>query len=229
MTGAVTRWVHALSDAQSTDHERGGEMDSTIDSKQDSKKGSKKGSKRDSTNAGDYAKHEEYEMHEQYDWLANADGSVARARGHQGGGGCGGEAGRDSRTGRDSKTGRDAKAGRDALEDAHSLDVVGRSAARSARLGARQDSWVDALVTLLATIVFGLGWTLVELERADSPLNGYDAADSKSRAAAVSASIEIRAIEAQASVPPMVESVRKDRSGDEDARWTELALQSSNR
>jgi len=179
-------------------------------------------SKRDSTNAADDGKHEEYEMHEQYDWLANADGSVARARGHQEDGG-GGEAGRDT------QTGRDAKSGRDAVEDARGLEAVGRAAARSTRLGARQDSWVDALVTLLATIVFGLGWTLVELERADSPLNGYDAADSKNRVAAVSASIEIRAIEAQASRPRMVESVRTDRWGDEDARWTELALQSSNR
>jgi hypothetical protein len=165
----------------------------------------------DSTNAGDDVKHEEYEIHEQYDWLANADGSVAHARGHQEDGCSGGEAGHRS------------------LKDAHGLEAVGRAAARSARLGSRQDSWVDALVTLLATIVFGLGWTLVELERADSPLNGYDAADSKNRVAAVSASVEIRAIEAQASMPRMVESVRTDRWGDEDARWTELALQSSNR
>ena len=43
----------------------------------------------------------------------------------------------------------------------------------NARSATRQDSWVDAAITLLATIVFGLGWTLVELERADPPLNRY--------------------------------------------------------
>jgi hypothetical protein len=71
----------------------------------------------------------------------------------------------------------------------------------------RPDSWIDAIVTLLATIVFGLGWTLVELERAEPPLNRYDTAASQT----------------------WIESVRNVGWGDEDKRWTELALQSSNR
>ena len=40
----------------------------------------------------------------------------------------------------------------------------------------RLESWVDAVVTLLATVVFGLGWALVELERADAGQDRYDAA-----------------------------------------------------
>lgn len=39
---------------------------------------------------------------------------------------------------------------------------------------ARPESWVDAVVTLLATILFGLGWALVELERADPVGDRYD-------------------------------------------------------
>ena len=38
------------------------------------------------------------------------------------------------------------------------------------------ESWVDAVVTLLATVVFGLGWALVELERADPIQDRYDSA-----------------------------------------------------
>ena len=38
------------------------------------------------------------------------------------------------------------------------------------------DSWVDALVTLLAIVVFGLGWGLVELARAEHLQDRYDAA-----------------------------------------------------
>jgi hypothetical protein len=38
-----------------------------------------------------------------------------------------------------------------------------------------QDSWVDAVVTLLAIVLFGLGWVLVELEGAGPPVNDYDA------------------------------------------------------
>lgn len=83
----------------------------------------------------------------------------------------------------------------------------------------RQDSWVDALVTILATIVFGLGWAWVELERADPLLNRYDATASEMWVAAGATSIEARAIEA----------VAADRRADEDARWTERALQNSNR
>lgn len=82
----------------------------------------------------------------------------------------------------------------------------------------RQDSWVDALVTILATIVFGLGWALVEFERADPLLNRYDATASEMWVAAVATSIEARAIEALAA----------GRRADEDARWTERALQNSN-
>jgi hypothetical protein len=37
-------------------------------------------------------------------------------------------------------------------------------------------SWVDAIVTLLSIVVFGLGWAIVELERADPVQDRYDAA-----------------------------------------------------
>jgi hypothetical protein len=92
------------------------------------------------------------------------------------------------------------------------------------RNATRQDSWVDAAITLLATIVFGLGWTLVELERADPPLNRYDAAASEMWVAAVATSIEAREVETRAA-----EAVPGGRWGAVDARWTELALQRSNR
>jgi hypothetical protein len=60
----------------------------------------------------------------------------------------------------------------------------------------RQNSWVDAVVTLLATLVFGLGWTLVELERAEPPLNRYDSAEadrSELWMAAAATSVDARA------------------------------------
>jgi len=94
----------------------------------------------------------------------------------------------------------------------------------NARSATRQDSWVDAAITLLATIVFGLGWMLVELERADSPLNRYDAAASEMWVAAVATSIEARAVETQTA-----DAIPGGQRGTADARWTELALQRSNR
>jgi len=42
--------------------------------------------------------------------------------------------------------------------------------------GAEPDSWVDAVVTLIAVVIFGLGWVLVELEGAEAPAADYDAA-----------------------------------------------------
>ena len=94
----------------------------------------------------------------------------------------------------------------------------------NARSATRQDSWVDAVVTILATIVFGLGWVLVELERADPPLNRYDAAASEMWVAAVATSIEARAVETQTA-----DAIPGGQRGTADARWTELALQRSNR
>jgi len=88
----------------------------------------------------------------------------------------------------------------------------------------RQDSWVDAVVTLLATVIFGLGWVLVELERADPPLNRYDAAASEMWIAAVATSIDARAIDTG-----VTEIAAVGRPGDRNARWTELALERSSR
>jgi len=88
----------------------------------------------------------------------------------------------------------------------------------------RQDSWVDAVVTLLATVIFGLGWVLVELERADPPLNRYDAAASEMWIAAVATSIDARAIDTG-----VTEIAAVGHSGDRNARWTELALERSSR
>jgi hypothetical protein len=88
----------------------------------------------------------------------------------------------------------------------------------------RQDSWVDAVVTLLATVVFGLGWVLVELERADPPPNRYDAAASEMWIAAVATSIDARANEAG-----VADVAAIGRRGDRNARWTELALERSSR
>lgn len=94
-----------------------------------------------------------------------------------------------------------------------------------ARSAMQQDSWVDAVITLLATVVFGLGWAWVELERADTPLNRYaETASERWWVGAIATSMENRALEARA-----VETVPADRPGDEDAGWTELALQRSNR
>jgi hypothetical protein len=66
-----------------------------------------------------------------------------------------------------------ANAGRDEARD-DQVDLAGLD-----RISAgtnRSDSWVDATVTLLATIVFGLGWAVVELEGADPVQAGYDQA-----------------------------------------------------
>lgn len=66
-----------------------------------------------------------------------------------------------------------AKAGRNEARD----DQIGRAGLDRISAGAnRSDSWVDATVTLLATIVFGLGWAVVELEGADPLEAGYDQA-----------------------------------------------------
>ena len=51
--------------------------------------------------------------------------------------------------------------------DAGRLDWSGRES--------RSESWVAAVVTLLATVVFGLGWVLVEIERGDPTGDRYDA------------------------------------------------------
>lgn len=94
----------------------------------------------------------------------------------------------------------------------------------------RQDSWVDAIVTVLATIVFGLGWALVELERADLPLSRYDTATSEIGVAAIATSIETRADGARATEFRTVRLARSGRHhGDKDARWTVPALQRSKR
>ena len=85
---------------------------------------------------------------------------------------------------------------------------------REPRAGEREDSWVDALVTLLAIVLFGLGWALVELERAEPAGNGYDAAERAMWVAVVDA------------YDPY-EGAGEGRIGDE--RWTELALQRSTR
>jgi hypothetical protein len=105
-----------------------------------------------------------------------------------------------------------------------SIKGGGGVGAINARNATRQDSWVDAAITLLATILFGLGWTLVELERAEPPLNRYDAAASEMWVAAVATSIEARAVETQTA-----DAVPGEQWGATDARWTELALQRSNR
>lgn len=88
----------------------------------------------------------------------------------------------------------------------------------------RQDSWVDAVVTLLATVIFGLGWVLVELERAAPPPNRYDAATSEMWIAAVATSVDARAIDAR-----MAEADRIGRWGDTDTRWPELVRERSSR
>jgi len=110
----------------------------------------------------------------------------------------------------------EAKSGSSLNQHGHDGDIAIAGCAPSRT---KQDSWVDAVVTLLATVIFGLGWTLVELERADPPSNRYAATASEMWVAAVATSIQTRAIEAAPA----------DRRGDEDARWAELALQSSSR
>ena len=98
-----------------------------------------------------------------------------------------------------------------------------------ARSAPRQDSWVDAVVTILATVVFGLGWALVELERADPPLNRYGAITSEMWVAAVVDSIDARAIKTRPMETRAIEAVPARRRGGEDTRWPELARQRSNR
>lgn len=90
--------------------------------------------------------------------------------------------------------------------------------------GASHDSWVDAVVTLLATVVFGLGWALVELERAEPTPNRYAAVASEMWVAAVATSIQTRANDIG-----RPDRLQTDRRREQDARWTELALQNSNR
>jgi hypothetical protein len=93
--------------------------------------------------------------------------------------------------------------------------------------GLAQDSWVDAVVTLLATIIFGLGWVLVELERAEPPVNRYDAAVSTAWVAAVATSINARTNEVRPTEMVSVRPIATREDG--DAGWTEQALQMSNR
>lgn len=85
------------------------------------------------------------------------------------------------------------------------------------------DSWVDAVVMLLATVVFGLGWVLVELERADPPLNRYDAAASEMWGGSVAASREERG------QTRSIEVVATDWLGGGEAQWTDRAPLRSNR
>jgi hypothetical protein len=93
--------------------------------------------------------------------------------------------------------------------------------------GLAQDSWVDAVVTLLATIIFGLGWVLVELERAEPPVNRYDAAVSTAWVVAVATSINARTTEVRPTEMVSVRPIAMREDG--DAGWTEQALQMSNR
>jgi hypothetical protein len=88
-----------------------------------------------------------------------------------------------------------------------------------------QDSWVDAVATLLATVVFGLGWTLVELERADPPPNRYDAVASGMWMAAVLTAVDGQANEANETIG----GASTEPWEFEDTRWTERAQPSSNR
>ena len=98
---------------------------------------------------------------------------------------------------------------------------------RERNQGLRQDSWVDAVATLLATIVFGLGWVLVELERAEPPVNRYDAAVSTAWVAAVATSINARTTEVRPTEMVSVRSIATREDG--DAGWTDRVLQKSNR
>ena len=113
----------------------------------------------------------------------------------------------------------------------HDHNVEDVEDVESANSTTRQDSWVDAVVTLLATVVFGLGWALVELERADPPSNRYDAIAAEMWVATVVTSVKARAVEARAIEDRAAEfeAVPAGRRGDEDAQWTERALQKSNR
>jgi len=98
----------------------------------------------------------------------------------------------------------------------------------------RSDSWLDATVTLLATIVFGLGWAVVELEGALPVQAGYDQASQNAQAArAVWSSSPIDA--SMLADAPATESTQSvafefrigEMWGAERERWTDLAPQSS--
>ena len=46
-------------------------------------------------------------------------------------------------------------------------------------------SWVDAVVTLLAIVIFGLGWALFELNGAEQAMRDYDLPRAETRLAAL--------------------------------------------
>ena len=102
-----------------------------------------------------------------------------------------------------------------------------RGRGRGRNQGLRQDSWVDAVATLLATIVFGLGWVLVELKRAEPPVNRYDAAVSTAWVAAVATSINARTNEVRPTEMVSVRTIATSEDG--DAGWTDRMLQKSSR
>lgn len=60
------------------------------------------------------------------------------------------------------------------------------------------ESWVDAAVTLLATMIFGLGWVWVEVERTDPPRNRYDYVRSTAWVATNATELRSRASELRA-------------------------------
>jgi hypothetical protein len=100
----------------------------------------------------------------------------------------------------------------DPLDRREPLDRTARTA-RTARKDEGQN-WVDAVVTLLATILFGLSWTLVELERAEPFETGYAAPAAWDRDAGADPTFSAR------------ESLGR---ADGVEPWTELAQQSSKR
>ncbi len=55
---------------------------------------------------------------------------------------------------------------------------------------AEEDSWVDAVVTLIAVVIFGLGWALFELDGAESRVSDYDPDFSTLRMASIDSSID---------------------------------------
>ena len=108
-----------------------------------------------------------------------------------------------------------------------STEMQGRNARCARSVDGLADRGVDVVVTLLATIVFGLGWVLVELERADPPRDRYDAAVSVAWSGAVANSIEARTSALRSGRGAQGEST--GRRGDAKERWAELALQRSSR